>query len=206
MSSDFEHMLAHTTPEQLAGDPIARKAFSVAMLSSDFYLPVQEDAKEQFKSALEEFSSVANFQGGDLEDIYKKLDKELNKSESRAEDVTARIDSVEDVSIALFKEWEQELDQYESQKLRAQSEQQLKETKVRYEQLMAAMRLAESRIEPVLKPFRDQVLFLKHNLNAKAIASLRGELIQVESDTGELIRELESSIAEADRFIQEAGI
>ena len=47
MSSDFEHMLAHTTPEQLAGDPIARKAFSVAMLSSDFYLPVQEDAKEQ---------------------------------------------------------------------------------------------------------------------------------------------------------------
>lgn len=166
----------------------------------------QEDAKEQFRSALEEFSSVANFQGGDLEDTYKKLDKELKKSESRAKDVTARIDSVEDVSIALFKEWEEELDQYESQKLRAQSEQQLKDTKVRYEQLMAAMRLAESRIEPVLKPFRDQVLFLKHNLNAKAIASLRGELIQVESDTEKLIKELESSIAEADRFIQETGI
>lgn len=166
----------------------------------------QEDAKEQFKSALEEFSSVANFQGGDLEDTYKKLDKELEKSEARADEVTARIDSVEDVSIALFKEWEQELDQYESQKLRTQSEQQLKETKVRYEQLMSAMRLAESRIEPVLKPFRDQVLFLKHNLNAKAIASLRGELIQVESDTDKLIRELEMSIAEADRFIQETGI
>jgi len=166
----------------------------------------QEDAKEQFKSALEEFSSVANFQGGDLEDTYKKLDKELQKSEARAEDVTARIDSVEDVSVALFKEWEQELDQYESQKLRAQSELQLKDTKVRYEQLMSAMRLAESRIEPVLKPFRDQVLFLKHNLNAKAIASLRGELIQVESDTDKLIKELELSIAEADRFIQETGI
>jgi len=166
----------------------------------------QEDAKEQFKSALEEFSSVANFQGGDLEDTYKKLDKELDKSEARADEVTSRIDSVEDVSIALFKEWEQELDQYESQKLRAQSEQQLRETKVRYEQLMAAMRLAESRIEPVLKPFRDQVLFLKHNLNAKAIASLRGELIQVESDTDRLIRELEVSIAEADRFIQETGL
>lgn len=166
----------------------------------------QEDAKEQFQSALEEFSSVANFQGGDLEDTYKKLNKELQKSEARADDVTARIDSVEDVSIALFKEWEKELDQYESQKLRTQSEQQLKETKVRYEQLMAAMRLAESRIEPVLKPFRDQVLFLKHNLNAKAIASLRGELIQVESDTSKLIKELETSIAEADRFIQETGI
>jgi hypothetical protein len=40
-------MLAHTTPEQLAGDPIARKAFSVAMLASDFYLPVQEDVEQQ---------------------------------------------------------------------------------------------------------------------------------------------------------------
>lgn len=166
----------------------------------------QQDAKEQFQSALEEFSSVANFQGGDLEDTYKKLNKELQKSEARADEVTARIDSVEDVSIALFKEWEQELDQYESVKLRTQSEQQLKDTKVRYEQLMAAMRLAESRIEPVLKPFRDQVLFLKHNLNAKAIASLRGELIQVESDTDKLIKELEASIAEADRFIQETGV
>ncbi len=166
----------------------------------------QEDARDQFQSALEEFSSVANFQGGDLEKTYKKLNKELEKSEAKANDVSTRIDSVEDVSIALFKEWEQELDQYESQKLRAQSEQQLKDTRVRYEQLMTAMRMAESRIEPVLKPFRDQVLFLKHNLNAKAIASLRGELLQVESDTEQLIKELEVSIAEADRFIQETGI
>jgi hypothetical protein len=165
----------------------------------------QEDAKEQFQSALEEFSSVANFQGGDLEDTYKKLNKQLQKSEARADEVTMKIDSVEDVSIALFEEWEQELDQYESPKLRTQSQQQLKSTKVRYEQLMAAMRLAESRIEPVLRPFRDQVLFLKHNLNAKAIASLRGELIQVESDTDKLIKELEISIAEADRFMQEIG-
>jgi len=166
----------------------------------------QEDARDQFQSALEEFSSVANFQGGDLEDTYKKLNKELEKSEARAEDVSKRIDSVEDVSIALFKEWEEELEQYASQKLRAQSEQQLKETKIRYQQLMGAMRNAEARIEPVLKPFRDQVLFLKHNLNAKAIASLRGELLQVESDTEQLIKELETSIAEADRFIQETGI
>ncbi len=166
----------------------------------------QEEAKTQFQSALEEFSSVAKFQGGDLEETYKKLNRELEKSEAGAEEVTMRIDSVEDVSIALFKEWEQELDQYDSQKLRTHSEQQLNDTKVRYQQLMAAMRLAESRIEPVLRPFRDQVLFLKHNLNAKAIASLRGELIQVESDTSKLIKDLELSIAEADRFIQETTI
>lgn len=68
------------------------------------------------------------------------------------------------------------------------------------------MRRTETRIDPVLRPFRDQVLFLKHNLNAKAIASLRGELVQVESDTDKLIKELEASIAEADKFIKESEI
>ncbi len=163
----------------------------------------QEDARDQFKSALEEFTSVVNFDGGDLEGTYKKLNRELEKSEQRATEVKTRIDKVEDVSIALFKEWEQELDQYESQTLRNKSKQQLVETKSKYNQLIVAMRKAESRIDPVLKPFRDQVLFLKHNLNAKAVASLRGELVQVESDTDKLIKELERSIAEADRFINE---
>jgi len=165
----------------------------------------QEKARDQFQSALEEFGSVVNYDGGDLEDTYKKLDKELQKSEARAEEVKTRIDKVEDVSKALFKEWEQELDQYDSENLRKKSEQQLIDTKLRYEILMMAMRRAETRIDPVLRPFRDQMLFLKHNLNAKAITSLRGELVQVESDTDKLIKELEASIAEADRFIQETG-
>jgi len=34
MSSDFEQVLSQTTTEQLAGDPIARKAFSVAFACS----------------------------------------------------------------------------------------------------------------------------------------------------------------------------
>jgi len=51
MPSDFEQMLSQTTPEQLAGDPIARKAFSVAMLASDFYLPVSKKAKNQADSS-----------------------------------------------------------------------------------------------------------------------------------------------------------
>ena len=165
----------------------------------------QEAAKDQFQSALEEFSSVVNFDGGDLEETYNKLNKELQKSEARADDVKTRINRVEAVSKALFKEWKQELGEYDSESLRKQSEQQLIKTKQRYDHLIMSMRRAEARIDPVLRPFRDQVLFLKHNLNAKAIASLRGELVQVESDTDKLIKELEASIAEADKFIQETS-
>ena len=66
---------------------------------------------------------------------------------------------------------------------------------------MQAMRRAEQKMAPVLTAFKDQVLYLKHNLNAQAIASLQSELSSIESDVVQLIREMEASIREADTFI-----
>ena len=161
----------------------------------------QEATKEQFEDALEQFASVVNIEGGQLEREYRKLKNAYESSEYRAGQVGERIDQVEDVASDLFYEWDRELDQYESGNLRRQSEQQLRETKQRYETLVAAMRRAESKIEPVLRPMKDHVLFLKHNLNAQAIASLQSELDNIEIDVSSLIDEMESAIAEADAFI-----
>lgn len=67
------------------------------------------------------------------------------------------------------------------------------------------MKRAEKKIDPVLSLFQDQVLFLKHNLNAKAIASIKSELRDVESNVASLIASMEKSIGEADAFIQTLG-
>jgi hypothetical protein len=162
----------------------------------------QEEAKEQFESALEKFSSVLKFEGGDLEKKYKTLKAEYEKSESKAEAVGNRIEAVEDVAEDLFEEWEDELGQYTNQSLRRSSERKLKQTRQQYSQLIRAMKRVEKKIDPVLSAFRDQVLYLKHNLNARAIASLRSELVSVEADVASLIREMEDSIAEANTFIK----
>ena len=161
----------------------------------------QADAKEQFKSALERFSSVLNFKGGDLQDKYDKLSTEYEQSEARANAVHKRVASVEDVSEALFDEWEAELQEYSNANLRKTSQRKLTETKRQYAQLIKAMKRAEKKMDPVMAAFKDQVLFLKHNLNAKAIASLKDELISVKSDISSLIKEMEASIKEADSFI-----
>jgi hypothetical protein len=65
------------------------------------------------------------------------------------------------------------------------------------------MRKAEKTMFPVLDVLRDQVLFLKHNLNARAVASIRTELATVRRDVDSLIRQMESSIREADQFISQ---
>ena len=162
----------------------------------------QEKTKEQFQTALERFTEVVNFDGGVLEEKYEILNAEFERCEGQAKAVSDRIASVEDVGEALFKEWEAELGQYSNAQLRRSSQQKLAETRLEYDQLIRSMRRAEAKIDPVLSAFRDQVLFLKHNLNASAIASLKNELSVVETDVASLIREMEAAIAEADGFIK----
>ncbi len=161
----------------------------------------QDDASEQFATALEQFRATVDFDGGDLEKTYDRLNREYEKSVEEADAVRERIDEVQDVAGDLFKEWEQELDDYSSASLRAESRNMLNETRGRYNQLMAAMRRAEATMNPVLEAFEDQVLVLKHNLNARAIGALRGELANIERDTERLVAEMQQSIKEADAFI-----
>jgi hypothetical protein len=161
----------------------------------------QEEAKEQFKTALESFSEVVEFRGGELEDRYNELAQEFKVSEQKAKNVTDKIDAVESVGSALFREWKEELEQYTSDSLRRSSERSLHETEARYERLLEAMHQAENKIPPVLFAFRDQVLFLKHNLNSRAIASIEHEVLKIESNVALLIGEMERSILEANSFI-----
>ncbi len=165
----------------------------------------QEDAKTQFASTLEDLQALSGFDGGELEAAYKRLDSQLDRAESRAERVRDKIRSVDRVATALFNEWEDELDEYATESLRNASARQLDETKQRFGDLLFAMRKAESKMAPVLAAFGDQVLFLKHNLNARAIASLDSTLGELEDEIAVLIGDMEASIAEANAFIDEMG-
>ncbi|MFK7955262.1 MAG: DUF2959 domain-containing protein [Lysobacterales bacterium] len=169
----------------------------------DEALESQEDAQEQFANALEQFTAVTQFDGGDLEDLYEDLNGSFERSENQAEDVHERVESVREVAEDLFAEWEDELDQYSDASLRRQSEQSLRDTRRRYKRLIGAMESAEERIDPVLSRFRDQVLFLKHNLNARAVASLRTQLTGIEGDVQDLINAMNESITEARSFIDQ---
>jgi ElaB/YqjD/DUF883 family membrane-anchored ribosome-binding protein len=161
----------------------------------------QGSASEQFASALDQFRSTVNFDGGDLEETYDRLNDEYENSVAGAAEVSDRIAAVEKVAEDLFSEWEQELEQYSRSDLRRSSAGLLRDTRKRYSQLMTTMQRAERSMEPVLAAFHDQVLVLKHNLNARAIGALRNELDSIERDTANLIRQMQTAIAEANAFI-----
>lgn len=162
----------------------------------------QSDARETFRSSLEQFQSVVDTPDTTLQEKYNVISDAYDDSLKTANKVRDRIEAVEDVSEALFDEWEDELDLYESASLRNTSKRRLDETRKLYSSLITRMHQVEKRMDPVLEAFEDQVLFLKHNLNAQAIGSLEDELGQIRQDVDSLVRDMEASIAESESFIQ----
>lgn len=160
-----------------------------------------QDTKDQFQDALEQFKSIVNVQDSNLEYCYLQLKRQYDLSLSYTNTVRDKIRAIEEVSEALFSEWEQELEQYTNRSLKAHSRQQLKITRQHYSRLIKTMHKAETRITPVLSAFKDQVLYMKHNLNARAIAMLQHELHEISYDIGQLIKAMENSIFEANSFV-----
>lgn len=161
----------------------------------------QKDAQQQFKSALEQFSSLIKFDGGDLQRMYESTDSEYQACSKAAEEVSSRINSIESVADALFDEWQDELEQYSNDKLKRDSARKLNETKRQYNSLLKTMRRAEKSMQPVLAALKDNTLYLKHNLNAKAIGALKGEFSSVQKDINRLISDMNNAIVQSERFV-----
>ncbi len=153
------------------------------------------------KTTLERFKELTGFDGGELEDRYNQLNADYEACVDRAEDLTGRIDSIEDVAADMMEEMEEEIAQISKPEYRAESQKNLAIIRDRSSKMVSAMRQAEQRMAPVLQAFKDEVLRLKHNLNVQAIQSLSGTVSQIEGDVTKLIDDMNKSIAEADSFL-----
>jgi Protein of unknown function (DUF2959) len=162
----------------------------------------QKTAAKEFKDALTRIKEMYAFDGGDLERTYSKLKSQSEDCDSQAGTVRKRIREMDRVATDLFAEWENEIGQFTNPTYASNSRRQLGETRAKYSQLASSLRSAEATMEPVLKQLKEQVLYLKHNLNAAAIGSLRGEATSIQNDIGRLLTQMNTAIAQADDFIK----
>jgi len=163
----------------------------------------QQEASEEFKDVLSRIKELYGFEGGDLEEFYEDLKSDYEDSLERSEEVSDRIDQVEEIAEDLFKEWEREIEEIDNAKFRSQSRESLQETRRRYDRLHRSMIQAEQSMKPVLNKLEDYVLYLKHNLNAQAIGAIRQEVADIEVEVGSLIQDINRSIKEADDFLKD---
>ena len=161
----------------------------------------QQEAQEKFASALEEMTALIRFDGGELKAQYQVIKAQYEQSQEAADLVTLRIEKIEDVSDALFDEWQDEIGQISNANLKRQSLTKFKATLRRYKTLIDSMYKAESKMAPVLTALKDNTLFLKHNLNAQAVGALQGEMVSIEKDVSILLKEMSAAIEQSQKFI-----
>jgi dsDNA-specific endonuclease/ATPase MutS2 len=162
----------------------------------------QAKASEQFATVVERIKAMYGFDGGELEDVYQKLSQDYQACQERADAVRDRIDKVERIAADLFKEWESEIASIQNAKLKSKSRTSLRDTHSRFSRLQRSMATAEASMDPVLYNLRDYVLYLKHNLNAQAVSSLKKEVADIEAEVSSLIADIDRSIKEADAFVK----
>jgi hypothetical protein len=162
----------------------------------------QREVEQQFKDALTRLQELTGATGGELQERYEAFKGEYETSKEKADTVQSHIREVEQVADDLFAEWEQEIGEIQSPALSRKSRAKLSETKARFEKMRASLIRAETGMEPVLAQMKDYVLYLKHNLNAQAIGSLKNESLQIEEDISTLIDQMNRSIQETEDFIE----
>lgn len=163
----------------------------------------QKEAAENFTSALDRLKALTNFEGGALERQYRSLQSAYDRANEQADMVHAAVTKVDVTASDLFEEWEKEIGEIQTPSLRDASRRKLQETKQKSAALVGALRKSEKTMAPVLSKLKDQVLFLKHNLNAEAIGSLKTESVRIQNDVEKLLQDMNASIAAADRFIED---
>ena len=161
----------------------------------------QDQTKQKLQTTMESFQALTGFKGGSLEKSYKRLNSDYESAASQAGKLHEKIQSIDQVSNDLFKEWQGEISAMDNGKLKSQDTVMLRNAKTRQATYMRAMHRTEDQIEPVLKAFHDQGLFLKPNLNARAIGSLKNTSAGLQSDVAGLVQSIDSSSQEADKLI-----
>lgn len=163
----------------------------------------QKDAQKEFKDALERFGSVVSVEETKLKKAYERLSDEYDDAKDAADEVSEQIEETEDVARDLFREWREEIKTYSDAVLKRDSENKLRDTEARYEEMHKSMKQAEASMQPVLSSLHDNVLYLKHNLNAQAVGSLRSTYSNLEGDISVLVERMNQSISRSNDFIKQ---
>lgn len=160
----------------------------------------QADVQEEFEDALTHIKRAYGMDGGKLEGVYKQIKSDHEDAVAKSKALSQRIEKIDSIGRDLFEEWAAEIKKISNPRYRQSSDAKLKASKQQFAGLMASLRTSEKKIPPVLKKLEDQVLFLKHNLNAMALGAFKAESQSIEKDIKALTVEMKKSIQASEDF------
>lgn len=133
-----------------------------------------EVSKERMNAAVEALRSMtsSDFRGDALV-AHAELTRSIESSEEQAETLRDHVTEMKDTASELFERWAQDLEGFTNAEMRQSSQKRLEDTRTRYQTIVAAVDPALWSLDAVNRDLRDHALFLGHDFNKSAVASVR---------------------------------
>lgn len=157
-------------------------------------------ARVQIGSTVDGYNTIMAGEAVDNRKAYKKLTKELSKSEKAAANVRTKAAAMDVVANDFFSNWEASLEGFSSEDLRQRSAERLNDTRKRYEEILEAAGEAGDAFDPFVTNLKDQILFLGHDLNPSAIQALQGDAKKLNGRAAEVFKDVDKTIVTASEY------
>ncbi len=154
----------------------------------------------QVKKTLESYNYIIDGKASDPRAEYKKLVKDLRRSERAREDVRDKVEAMEKAAAAYFGDWEASQAGFHSDEMRAKSEARLAETKQNYGKIFDAGNTASDNFNSFIAQMDDQIRYLGHDLNPSAIADLADEAAELNEQANEFFTSITETLKTAVQY------
>jgi phosphoenolpyruvate-protein kinase (PTS system EI component) len=175
----------------------------------DLVAAVEKVNKELDLSKATMLAAVQKLQGatapdfqGDAVKAHKELVAAVEDSEDQAEDLRKGIEKMQAAAVPVFDQWTKDLEAYSNPEMRQRSQARLSAARERYDSVLAAVEPLLVEYETVNQSLRDHVLFLKHDMNPAALATIQDDVRRVAKDAAGLDGRFNSGRAAATAYIE----
>jgi ATP-dependent exoDNAse (exonuclease V) beta subunit len=131
------------------------------------------ESRTQLQKTMVTYNSITEMTAKDLKSAYKDLNKDVADSEKKVAEGRPKVDEMNTEAASYFSAWKASAAAISDPGLRKRSEERLADAQVRFDKISAAGKDARQSFDTLMKDAKDQSTFLGHDLNAKAITSLK---------------------------------
>jgi hypothetical protein len=165
-----------------------------------------DSSKESMLAAVQKLQAVTapDFKG-DAVAAYKDLKKTIDSSDDQANDLRKCVEKMQAAAEPVFDQWTKDLEAYSNPEMRARSQQRLAAARERFDTVVAAVEPVLVEYETINQTLHDHALFLSHDMNPAAIATIQGDVRSVAKEASALDGSFNSAKAAARAYVDSAA-
>ncbi len=195
-------LMPRTSEAQIFGsDPEGLKQTDKLIEKAETTVKSAVSAREEIQKTLDSYNAMFKSADTDVRDAYKGVEKGIEQTEKKREEVKKHVDEMKAEGDAYFASWKQSLQQIQDPSLRKKSEDRMGETRKHFDGVLASVSDARGAYEPFVKSLKDQWTYLGHDLNAAGLTSLKPDADKLNAQSVDLFKKIDGSMKKANDYI-----